>query len=111
MAKRMSNRDRIAKMAAEKAAEKKSKVAKKAKAKKAKAKKKPVRKTKAKAGAARSSGRMRLVWVVCDHTGNGVKSFDYPERDKADAEAAKRTESKGKPHFVKSEKVPMEEEE
>jgi hypothetical protein len=101
MAGRMSNRDRIAKMAAEKAAAAKEKAKKK---KKAPAKK---RATKKKAAAA-SGGRMKVVWAVCDQTGNLVKTYDYPKRGDADKEAARLTESKGKPHFVRAEKVPME---
>ncbi len=103
MAGHMSNRDRIAKIAAEKAAERKEKVEKK---KKAPARKK--RATKKKAVAAASGGRMKVVWAICDQTGNQVKAFDYPKRKEADAEAARLSESKGKPHFVRSEKVPME---
>ena len=102
MAEHMSNRVRIAKLAAEKAAERKQKAEKKKKA--------PARKKRAtkKSGAAASGGRMKVVWAVCDQTGNSVKSYDYPKRADADTEAARLSESKGKPHFVRSEKVPME---
>lgn len=102
MAGHMSNRDRIAKLAAEKAAERKEKAAAKKKA--------PARKKRAtkKSAAAASGGRMKIVWAVCDQTGNSIKAFDYPKRKDADSEAARLSESKGKPHFVRSEKVPME---
>ena len=98
----LSNRDRIAKLAAEKAAVRKEKTVKKKKA--------PARKKRAtkKSAAAASGGRMKVVWAVCDQTGNQVKAFDYPQRADADAEAVRLTETKGKPHFVRSEKVPME---
>ena len=104
MPARASNKDRIAKLAAEKAAGVKEKAAKKKK-KAAAPKKKRVAKKKA---AAASGGRMKVVWGVCDQAGNLVKSYPYPDRDKADAEAARLSESKNKPHFVRSEKVPME---
>ena len=107
MAGRMSNRDRIARMAAEKEAEAKQKKAKK----KAPAKKKTAAKKKTtKAASSRSAGRMRLVWAVCDQSGSPVKQYNYPERDEADKEAARLTASKGKLHFVRKEKVPMESE-
>ncbi len=59
---RMSNKDRIAKAAAEVDAGKKAKAKKKAKKKVAK---KPSARKKA---AAKSAGRLKLVWVVCDHS-------------------------------------------
>jgi hypothetical protein len=97
----MSNRDRIAKLAAEKAAERKEKAVKKVA---------PVRKARAtkKSASSASGGRMKVVWAVCDQTGNLVKAFDYTKRGDASAEAARLSETKGKPHFVRSEKVPME---
>ena len=103
---RMSNKDRIAKMAAEKAAEKKEKAAKK----KATAKKKTAtkKKTTKKASATKSAGRMKVVWVVCDQAGGPVKTFPFPEEKQARAEADRLTSDKGKTHFVKRDKVPME---
>ena len=100
---RMSNKDRIARMAAEKAAEKKEKATKKKTTKKAPAKSK-ARTT----AATKPTGSRKLVWVVCDHTGSPVKTYPYPERGSADEEAARLTTSKGKQHFVRNEKVPME---
>ena len=93
-----------AKAAAEKEAGRKEKAEKK-KAKPA-AKKKTTRKTTRTTKVA--SGPMRLVWVVCDHTGSSVKTYPYKERDDAHAEAARLTTDKGKQHFVKNEKVPLE---
>ena len=103
---RMSNRDRIARMAAEKAAGDKAK--KKTTKKAAPKKKAAARKKTSTKAAARSAGRMRLVWAVCDQSGTPVKQYDYPKRDDADKEAARLTASKGKLHFVRKEKVPME---
>lgn len=100
---RMSNKDRIAKLAAEKAAgsTEKSEAKKRAPAKRA-----PSARAAA-AAAAKTGARMRLVWVVCDQAGNPVKSYPYPARADADAEVARLTASKGKPHFIKKDKEPM----
>jgi hypothetical protein len=96
-------------MAAEKKAaskaKKKKKVAKKKAAKKTRS---TAKKTSSKAAAAKPAGAMKLVWVVCDNTGAPVKTFAYPERKTADAEATRLTSSKGKQHWVRNEKVPME---
>jgi len=102
---RMSNKDRIAKLAAEKAADTKEKTAKK---KKAPPKKRAPSARAAAAAAAKAGVRMRLVWVVCDQAGNPVKSYPYPARAEADAEVARLTGSKGKTHFIKKDKEPME---
>jgi len=102
---RMSNKDRIAKLAAEADATKKAKATKKKAAKKKKvAKKKTVRKKAAK----KAAGRLKLVWVVCDHSGSGVKTFAFNEQKVAEKEAKRLTEDKGKTHFVKKDKVPLE---
>ena len=100
---RMSNKDRIAKAAAEVDAGKKTKAKKKA-AKKKVAKKKVARKK----AATKSAGRLKLVWVVCDHSGSGVKEFAFNEEALARKEAKRLTEDKGKAHFVKKEKIPLE---
>ena len=119
MPARMSNRDRIARLAAEKAAEKKEKeTAKGAKktrkgtttktAAKKKTKKAASKASSTKSAAAKPAGGMKLVWAVCDNTGATVKTFPYRDRKSADTEAARLTTSKGKTHFVKNDKVPME---
>lgn len=101
---RMSNKDRIARLAAEKAAGRKEKAEKK------KARVANPRATTRKTLAAKAStGPRRLVWLVCDQAGNPVKTYPYPARAEADAEAARLSETKSKLHFVKSDKVPMEE--
>ena len=102
---RMSNKDRIAKAAAEAAAGKKEKAAKKKATKKKAAKKTSARK---KAATTKSAGRLKLVWTVCDHSGSGVKSFAFNEEALARKEAKRLSEDKGKVHFVKKEKVPLE---
>jgi mannitol-specific phosphotransferase system IIBC component len=102
----MSNKDRIAKLAAEAAAGKKAKAAKKKVAKK---KKKVAKKTTTrKKAASKSAGRLKLVWVVCDHSGSGVKTFAFNEQKLAVKEAKRLSEDKGKTHFVKKDKVPLE---
>lgn len=109
MARKATNKDRIARMAAEKAAgDKEKKVAKKAPAKKKTTTRKraPAKK---KDTAPKPGIRVKLVWVVCDQAGSPVKTFLYPERKDADKEAARLTEKKGKLHFVKKDRVPMEE--
>jgi len=106
---RMSNKQRIAKAAAEAKAADDEKKTKKTTSKKKAAKKTATRKTAArKAAATKSAGRLKLVWVVCDHAGSPVKTFAFNEKKLAEKEAKKLTEDKGKTHFVKSEKVPLE---
>jgi hypothetical protein len=93
MVRRMSNRDRIARMAAEKAVDKK---------------KKPSAAAAAKAAPEKAATRMKLVWVVCDNAGEIVKTFGFGEQTAAKEEAAKLSEKKGKLHFVKKDKAPLE---
>ena len=82
----MSNRDRIARAAAE---------ARIAAAEKA-AKKAP------------KNVRLKVVWEVCDGTGKAVKIFPYPERERAEAETEARTRSTGRTHILRPTKVPMD---
>ncbi len=101
--RRMSGRERLERLQAEKAAEEQEKVEKKAAKKKAPAKRKTTRKK------AAVSVRMKLVWAVCQANGTVVEMFPYPEKAEAQA-TAERMSAKGRPDFiVKPEKVPMEE--
>ena len=93
MVRRMSNRDRIARLAAEKAADKK---------------KKPSTAAGAKAAPEKAATRMKLVWAVCDNAGEVVKTFDFSALETAKEEAARLSEKKGKLHFVKKDKAPLE---
>ncbi len=104
MPRRMTGRERLERLQAEKAAEDREKTEKKAaKKKKAPAKKKTTRKKKAAV-----SVRMKLVWAVCQANGTIVEMFPYPQKDEAKA-LAERMSAKGRPDFiVKPEKVPME---
>ena len=105
MARRMSNRDRIQRMqleakatAGEKKKKKPAKAAKKRAKKPAKAAKKPEE----------PPGRMKMVWAVCDRAARTVKTFPYPEKAQAQAEAVRLTTKNKAEHFVRSERVPME---
>lgn len=93
---RMSNRDRIAHLRAEADAAAKEKDAKKA-AKAAEPKK--ARKSPAKKAA--PSGKVRIVWAVCDQSGKVVQQFPYPQEKEARAEAEQRATATGRTHFVK----------
>jgi hypothetical protein len=79
-----------------------------------KAPKKVVKKTPKKKAAKKSktavkpTGRMKIVWAVCDHSLKILKTYPYPARKEAETEAARLQKSKGKEHVVRAEKVPME---
>ncbi len=89
MARRMSNRGRIERMAEE-----------------AEATRKAARKT---PGAPeQAGGRLKLVWVVSAPNGKAVEFFPYGEKAKAEALAARLTAKADREHFVASRKVPME---
>ncbi len=107
MPRRVSSRDRLERLQAEKAAEQREKEEKKVAKKASPAKPKP----KAKAGSrkkAAASVRMKLVWAVCKANGDIVDTFPYPEKAEAKA-TAERMSAAGRPDFiVKPEKVPME---
>ena len=95
---RMSNRDRIARMAEEAKAAAAEKLAKK----EAKpAAKKPTR-------SRGKDARMKIVWEICNAHGRGVRIFAYPEKDAAAAAAAELTKSTGHPHELRATKVPMD---
>jgi hypothetical protein len=93
MARRTSNRDRIERMAAEKAAGRRQKDAKAPAA--------------PRAAAEKAAARVRLVWVICDNAGEAVRTFAFNEYEPAKEEAARLTEKKGKQHFVKKDKAPL----
>jgi len=100
----MSNRDRIDRAAAEAEAKRKSKEDKK----KAKAVAAPAEKAE-KAAPKRPTGRMKVVWALIDPNWRISKTFPYPEKAKAEAEAKRLTKEKGADWTVRPEKVPMEE--
>jgi len=94
----MSNRARIERMQAEAAAtsrEKQEKAEREAAA--------PERKrSKSKVVAPQ---RMKIVWTVCDPKGQVVKTYPYPLKPAAEAEAARL----GEGHRVRDHRVPMDE--
>ena len=100
MTGRMSNRDRIARAAAEAAATRKQQ---QSEPKKAAAKKAAPKKASKKAAPART----RIVWAVCDHSGSTVLTFPYAQEQEARAEAERRSGEAGKPFFVKQSEVPF----
>ncbi len=102
---RMSNRDRIARAAeeakaaaAEKAATKATKATKKAT--------KPGSASRPRREA--TPARVKIVWDVTSPTGAKVKTFAYPDKAAAEAEALALTRSTGRDHAVRANKVPME---
>jgi len=105
MAKRMSNRERIERLAAEKEASEEEKKEKKKKKENAAPASKPRRKK-----VAASVKREKTVWKVFNNNYKEIACFPYPEKAKADAQAAKLTKKTGSQHFVNSAKVPMEDE-
>ena len=84
---------------------KKKSPAKKAATKKAPAAKKKKASSKA---AATVSGRLKAVWIVLDASFKTLATFEYRDKDQADAMAAKLTEKKGKKHVVRQDRAPMD---
>ena len=105
MAKRASNRERIARRAAEAKISAEEKTAAKKTVKK---KAGTVRSRRKKADPAK---RMKFVWKVFNDNFKEVACFPYPEKEAADAKAAQLTKKTGKEHFVNSIKVPMADDE
>jgi hypothetical protein len=92
----MSNRERIARAAAEAEIAAKEKTAKTAPKKPSRSKRPspPV--------------RMKVTWEVCDGTGKVLKTFPYPEKAKAEAEVEARRRSTGRSHILLPRQVPMD---
>ena len=73
---------------------------------KAKKKKAPAKKAKA-AKPAKPATRMRIVWTVMNDAFKPVGTFEYSQKEAAEARAAELT-AKGKgPHFIQKTKEPM----
>ena len=51
--------------------------------------------------------RMRVVWAVCDVGGRTVQSFDYTDKEQAEALAVALKKKGNGPHFVRAVKEPM----
>lgn len=103
MAKRLSNKQRIERMAEEASieAEEKEQVAEE------KVPKARVRKASGSKKAAPKQQRMKLIWTVVDANSKAIASFPYPAKAEAEARASELSEKTGKAHRVDSVKVPM----
>jgi len=102
MPRRMSSRERLERLQAEKAAEQREKEEKKAARKPAKKSSTGSRKKKAAA-----PGRMKMVWAVCKANGEIVETFPYPKKAEAKETAERMSASGRTDYIVKPEKVPM----
>jgi hypothetical protein len=103
MAKRLSNRQRIERMAEEASIEAENKEQGAQAAESVPGVRKPVRSRKT----AAKQRRMKLVWRVVDQSSREVASFPYREKPEADARAAALSEKTGKTHTVNAVRVPM----
>jgi len=98
----MSNRERIARAAAEAQLEEAEKEAKKEAKKAAKAT------SSARSKPATKAVRMKIVWEVCNASGTAVKTFPYPDKAAAESVTANLSKSTGRPHVLRAAKVPMD---
>ena len=100
MAKRLSNRQRIERMAEEasiKAEEKEPKTG--------------VRKASGSRKTASKQKRMKFIWRVVDENSKEIASFPYPGKCEAEARASELSEKTGKAHTVNLVRVPMKDDE
>ena len=100
MPKRLSNKQRMERMAEEASMKAKEKEAKTS-SRKAPASKK----------AAPRPQRMKFIWQVINENSKAIADFPYREKDAAEARAAELSETKGKTHSVNRVRVPMEDDE
>ena len=100
MAKRLSNRQRIERMAEEasiKAEDKEPKTG--------------VRKASRSRKTAPKQKRMKFIWSVVNENSKEIASFPYPAKGEAEARAAELSEKTGKAHTVNCVRVPMADDE
>jgi hypothetical protein len=110
MAKRLSNKQRIERMAEEasiEAEDKEQETEEKEEGAEEKEPKARVRKAAGSKKAAPKPKRMKLIWTVVDANSKEIASFPYPAKAEAEARAAELSEKTGKTHKVNSVKVPM----
>ena len=107
MAKRLSNRQRIERMAEEASIEAEDKE----QGAEEKEPKPTVRKASRSKKAAPKEKRMKFVWKVVDANSKEIASFPYPAKDEADARASELSKKTGKAHTVNPVRVPMEDNE
>ena len=100
MAKRLSNRQRIERMAEEASIEAEDKEPKPT-----------VRKASRSRKTAPKQKRVKFVWKVMDENSKEIASFPYPAKDAAEARAAELSEKTHKAHTVNCVRVPMADDE
>jgi hypothetical protein len=99
--RRGSNRERIARAAAEAEIASTERAAKKAAKGDKSAAPRPKRAPKAPA-------RMKVVWEVCSPAGATIKTFLYPDKAAAEAATEALSKSTGRTHILRAAKVPMD---
>lgn len=111
MAKRLSNRQRIERMAEEASVEAEDKE-QEAKDEEPEAEDKEPKPTVRKVARSRKTSpvqkRMKFVWKVVDENSKEIASFPYPAKGEAEARAAELSGKTGKAHTVNCVRVPME---
>jgi len=100
MAKRLSNRQRIERMAEEASIDVEDKEPKK-----------DVRKASGSRKTSPTQKRMKFIWKVVDANSKEVASFPYQGQSEAEARASELSEKTGKVHTVNRVRVPMEDDE
>jgi len=100
MARRLSNRQRIERMAEEASIKAEHKEAKTG-----------VRKASGSRKTSRVQKRMKFVWSIVDEKSREIASFPYREQREAEVRASELSEKTGKTHTVNRVRVPMEDEE
>ena len=96
MAKRLSNRQRIERMAEEASIEAEDKEPKPG-----------VRKASRSRKTAPKQKRMKFIWSVVNENSKEIASFPYPAKSEAEARASELSEKTGKAHTVNCVRVPM----
>ncbi len=100
MARRLSNRQRIERMAEEASVEAEEKEPKTG-----------VRKASSSRKTSPKQKRMKFVWSVVDENSKEIASFPYPAKGEAEARASELSKKTGKAHTVNCVRVPMEDDE
>ncbi len=96
MARRLSNKQRIERMAEEVSIEAEEKEQKTS-----------VRKASGSRKASPKQKRMKFIWTVVDENSKEIASFPYPAKGEAEARASELSEKTGKTHTVNCVRVPM----
>jgi hypothetical protein len=107
MAKRLSNRQRIERMAEEASIEAEDKE----QGAEDREPKTRVRKASGSRKTAPKQKRMKFIWRVVDENSKEMASFPYPGKCEAEARASELSQKTGKAHTVNCVRVPMEDDE